>query len=268
MAKSVAFIGVPYDGGSTFLRGPAEAPLKIREALFCDSGNLYTENGIDLGTERKLIDFGNLDLSGDTGSVFGEIEKNIFEIIDNDLPLISLGGDHSITYPLVKAFNKKYHNLTIIHFDAHPDLYDIYNNDKYTNASPFARIMEEKLAEDMIQIGIRTFTSHQREQAKKFNVTGIEMKNIQEAFENEFLCDTPVYISVDVDCLDPAFAPGVSHPEPGGLSTRSFLQILQGFNFHIVGADIVEFNPSRDINNLTAFTSAKIFKEIAGLILK
>jgi arginase family enzyme len=125
--------------------------------------------------------------------------------------------------------------------------------------------MENKLANRLVQIGIRTLSTHQKEQADKYGVEIIQMKdfNLNElpVFEN------PLYISLDIDGLDPAFAPGVSHHEPGGLSTREVLRIIQNINVPIIGADIVEYNPTRDINEMTAMVSAKLLKEIAAKML-
>ena len=178
---------------------------------------------------------------------------------------ISLGGDHSITYPIMKAVARKYSELSILHFDAHPDLYHDFRGNPYSRASPFARIMEEKLAKRLVQVGIRTMNAHQREQATRFGVEIIEMKDLDDSLELTF--DTPVYVSVDMDALDPAFAPGVSHREPGGLTTRQLIEMLQSINTVVIGADIVEFNPKMDPTGITAVVCAKILKELAAKML-
>ena len=186
--------------------------------------------------------------------------------------VLSLGGDHSLTYPILKSYAKKYDKLTILHFDAHPDLYDKFDGNLFSHASPFARIMEDKLVDNLIQIGIRTINPHQREQIKKFNVKTIEMKNFFSNYNLDFIDNIkgPLYISFDIDCLDPAFAPGVSHHEPGGFSTRDVLEIFQKINtskVKVVGADIVELNPKNDINSMTAMVAAKCLKEILVAML-
>jgi len=240
------------------------APQKIRDALFCESSNLWTESGINLGTanELKILDDLKFD---DQNLVFRQIEDNIDELLKNNNRIISLGGDHSITYPIIKAYSKSYNNLNILHFDAHPDLYDRLDENRYSHACPFARIMENKLATRLVQVGIRTMNGHQREQADRFGVEVIEMKNIKNIEKISF--DGPVYISLDLDCLDPAFAPGVSHHEPGGLSTRDLLEIVQNFNGKLVGADIVEYNPKQDLNGVTGMAAAKLLKEIIARIM-
>src|SRR4030095_12549904 len=153
------------------------------------------------------------------------IEQSIATLLSDGLAPISLGGDHSITYPIVKAFRQRYSELNIVHFDAHPDLYDDFQGNRYSHASPFARIMEEKLVKRLVQIGIRTTNAHQREQIERFGVEVFGPHNWEGARGLEF--DSPVYISFDIDGLDPAFAPGVSHREPGGLSTRQAIDIIQ-----------------------------------------
>jgi len=153
----------------------------------------------------------------------------------------------------------------ILQLDAHPDLYDELDGNRYSHACPFARIMEDELATRLVQVGIRTMTPHQREQAKRFGVEVVEMRNWHSGMAFRF--EDPVYISLDMDCLDPAFAPGVSHHEPGGFSTRDVLEIIQGLRGNIVGADIVEFNPERDPGGVTAMVAAKFLKELLARML-
>ena len=175
---------------------------------------------------------------------------------------VSLGGDHSVTYPILKAFGPRYPELTIVHFDAHPDLYDEFEGSRMSHACPFARIMEERLAKRLIQIGIRTLNQHQREQAKKFGVEIAQMSALP-AYDR-LKIRGPVYISFDMDVLDPAFAPGISHHEPGGMTVREAITHLHAIEGTIVGADIVEYNPAQDIAGVTATVAAKILKEMLG----
>jgi agmatinase len=190
------------------------------------------------------------------------IEQSIATLLNDNLAPISLGGDHSITYPIVKALSRKYSDLNILHFDAHPDLYDNFQGNRFSHASPFARIMEEKLASRLVQVGIRTINAHQRQQIERFGVETFGPHEWEEARGLQF--DSPVYISFDVDGLDPAFAPGVSHREPGGLSTRQAIDVIQAVKGNVVGADIVEFNPRMDPLLITGTVCAKLLKEIAA----
>jgi len=261
----LAIIGIRYDENSSFTKGAADAPPQIRAALRSDAWNLTSENGTDLSNDSIFFDAGDIEpvASGDMSML---IENSIYTLIADGLTPISLGGDHSITHPIVRAFAKKYNNLSILHFDAHPDIYDSFQGNRNSHASPFARIMEQKLVKRLVQVGIRTFTSHQREQVKKFGVESIEMRDVTPDLQLEF--DSPVYISFDVDALDPAFAPGVSHREPGGLSTRQAIDLIQRLKGKVVGADIVEFNPRMDPLHVTGTVCAKLFKEIAAKILE
>jgi arginase len=261
----LAIIGIRYDENSSFTKGAADAPPQIRAALRSDAWNLTSENGTDLSDDSIFFDAG--DIEPVTGSdMLTLIENSIYTLIGDGLTPISLGGDHSITHPIVRAFTRKYKDLSILHFDAHPDIYDSYQGNRNSHASPFARIMEQKLVKRLVQVGVRTFTAHQRDQVKKFGVESIEMRNVTADLQLEF--DSPVYISFDVDALDPAFAPGVSHREPGGLSTRQAIDIIQRLKGKVVGADIVEFNPRMDPLHVTGTVCAKLFKEIAAKMLE
>ena len=260
----LALIGFRYDENSSFMKGAADAPPQIRAAFRSEASNLFSESGVDLGVEGLFFDAG--DIEPVTGSdTMTLIQDSISTLINDGLAPISLGGDHSITYPIVKAFARKYPDLSILHFDAHPDIYDEFQGNRYSHASPFARIMEEKLASRLVQVGIRTVNAHQREQIKRFGLEVVEMRDWRDPMAFEF--ESPVYISFDVDALDPAFAPGVSHREPGGLSTRQAIDLIQRIKGRVVGADIVEFNPRMDPLHVTGTVCAKLLKEIAARIV-
>jgi len=265
MAGTLSLVGIPFDLNSSFLRGPANAPPLIREALPCDAGNSFNESGRDLSA-GIIHDAGDLQLAETTGEAFQAIEKNIDDLLGKGRPVISLGGDHSITYPIIRAFSRKFPGLTVLHFDAHPDLYDELQGNRLSHACPFARIMEEKLIGRLVQVGIRTMNRHQQDQARRFGVEVIEMKNLSAMAD--LLLSAPLYLSFDMDVLDPAFAPGVSHWEPGGMSVREAISFLQGIRVPLVGADIVELNPERDSSGRTATVCAKLLKEIAELMLR
>ncbi|HTG86774.1 MAG TPA: agmatinase [Pyrinomonadaceae bacterium] len=265
MPNKLALIGIRYDENSSFTKGAADAPPQIRAALRSDAWHLTTENGTDLSGESIIFDAGDIEpVAG--SKMFTLIENSLHTLIADGLSPISLGGDHSITYPIVRAFARKYKDLSILHFDAHPDIYDSYQGNRNSHASPFARIMEEKLVKRLVQVGIRTFNAHQREQVKKFGVEAIEMRQLRADLELVF--DSPVYISFDIDALDPAFAPGVSHREPGGMSTRQAIDLIQRMKGKVVGADIVEFNPRMDPLHITGTVCAKLLKEIAARMVE
>ncbi len=259
-----AIIGIPFDAKSCYLRGAAKGPQAIRAASTGRAINPWTELGVSLEEDIALADVGDVDASGDFENVFSRIEEAILKILDNKAVPVILGGDHSISYPVVKAFVRKYPSLDILHFDAHPDMYEELYGDRFSHACPFARIMEEGLAQNLVQVGIRAATQAQKTKAAKHGVRMIEMKDFDEKLLLKFA--NPLYISFDMDALDPAFAPGVSHHEPGGLSTRQAIGVLHALEAEIVGLDVVEVNPERDPSGITAAAAVKVIKEVVGKI--
>ncbi|MCZ4271342.1 agmatinase [Maritalea porphyrae] len=262
----VALLGVPVDHNSSFLPGASLAPARIREAFHCDSSNMWTELGVDLGNNENWVDAGDVSFAdGDRLKTSQKIRATTLELIAEGKRVLSLGGDHSVSFPLIDAHAQSYDGLNILHVDAHGDLYDDFEGNPLSHASPFARLMETGRISRLLQVGIRTLNDHQREQAARFGVEIIEMKDWDDNAQLGF--DGPVYLSVDLDGLDPAFAPGVSHHEPGGFSSRQVINLVHCFEGPLVGADIVELNPHRDINNMTAMVAARLAKEIMGRLL-
>jgi agmatinase len=262
---TVVLAGIPFDQNSSFMKGAAMAPARIREVLQAGATNLCAETGMDLGTAEAFLDQGDIIIANAPGWI-EEIENKIFYFLQNNTRVVSLGGDHAITYPILKAYGRRYKNLNIIQLDAHPDLYDEFDGNRYSHASPFARIMEEKLIQRLVQIGIRTVNAHQRKQIERFGVEVIEMRNF--VADKVLRFNDPVYVSIDLDVLDPAFAPGVSHHEPGGMSSRQLIEFLHKLEAPIVGADIVEYNPRRDPSEITAMLAVKLLKEIVARMLE
>ena len=265
MTPTIRLIGLPTDRNSSFLRGSAEAPGLIRAQLFSEMGNLATEAGLEIGEHFVIDDAGELPLAEAADDDI-LIEAAVKAAIDANRRPLCFGGDHSVTYPIVKAVAAAYGPINILHFDAHPDLYDELDGNRRSHASPFARIMEAGLATRLVQVGIRTLNRHQREQAARFGVEIVEMRHF--STDAVPLLGGPLYISMDLDGIDPAFAPGVSHHEPGGLSVRDVLHVLARQDAPVVGADVVELNPSRDVNGITAVVAAKLAKELMGLMAR
>ncbi len=261
----LAILGIPYDEKSCYLRGAAKGPQAIRAASAGKAINPWTELGVNLEEDGIMVDLGDVDVSGDFKTVSSRVEKKVLEVLEKNAVPIILGGDHSISFPVVKAFAEKFKPMDILHFDAHPDLYEELHGDRYSHGCPFTRIMEEGLAQNLVQVGIRAATGEHRERAAQYGVRMIEMKDIQENLSLEF--SNPLYISFDMDALDPSAAPGVSHHEPGGLSTRQVIRILQALEAEIVGLDVVEVNPERDASGITASAAVKIAREVAGKIV-
>ena len=245
------------------MRGAAEAPPIIRRALQSPSSNQWSESGRDLGG-GAIGDAGDVDCTGKHPR--DAIEQATRKVLATAGLPISLGGDHSITYPVMRSVRAARKKLTILHIDAHADLYDEFEGDRFSHACPFARIMEEGLADRLVQVGLRTLTGHQRDQVKRFGVEVIDMIDWTRGRRPD-VGRHPVYLSLDLDALDPAFAPGVSHWEPGGLSVRDVIGIIHSVDAPLVGADVVELNPARDPSGVTAMVAAKFVKEIAAQML-
>ncbi|MEO8029615.1 MAG: agmatinase [Gemmatimonadota bacterium] len=264
--RRIGVLGLPWDGASSFQRGPAEAPAAIRQAFRSQHSNQWAERGFDTGAAEAWHDLGDLALPDDAAECRTAVEAGVARALEQDFTPLLLGGDHSLSYPILRAFKGRRGSFQILHFDAHSDLYDHLEGDRYSHACPFARVLEEGLAAGMTQVGIRTMNGHQREQAERFGV------KVHYASEWDGRMDLnpelPIYVSLDVDVLDPAFAPGVSNREAGGLSTRELIDALRRISGPVIGADLVEFNPRTDVAGLTAVVTGKLFKEMIGLLLE
>jgi agmatinase len=264
MTAPVAVLGVPYDARSSFLRGAAEGPRAVRQVLHGGMANWSTELGTELEEGVHFEDLGDLDLPDDPAVAFPTIRDAVAAARGAGRRIVSVGGDHSITFPIVEGLGEP--DLTILHFDAHPDLYDELDGDRLSHACPFARIMEADLATRLIQVGIRTATAHQREQAARF---GVETFTADEWDGTLPQLGGPVYVTIDLDAIDPSEAPGISHHEPAGLRVRQILRAVHELGrrgVDAVGADIVELNPSRDLHGMTAAVTAKLLREVLGVL--
>lgn len=228
-------------------------------------GNAASESGLEIGADIDLDDAGDLLLT-EAPSDDALIKAAVAAALAAGRAPICLGGDHSVTYPVLRAIAAHYGPVDILHFDAHADLYDELDGNRRSHASPFARIMEEGLARRLVQVGIRTLNRHQRDQAERFGIEVIGMRGF--STDRVPVLAGPLYVTIDIDGLDPAFAPGVSHHEPGGLTVREILDTLARQTGRIVGGDVVELNPSLDINDMTAAVAAKFVKELAAAIAK
>jgi arginase len=261
----ISLLGIPHDDNSSFMKGPAEAPPLIRSEVFSDAHSNWSETGINLGAEGLLVDHGDVRFDGGKDH-WDAITEAVLRATETGEPVISIGGDHAVTHPIMRAIRLRHPQLTILHFDAHPDIYDNYQDNPRSHTSPFARIMEEKLTDRLIQVGLTTVNDHHRDQFKRFGVEAIEMRHCNGPLA--FDLATPVYVTIDLDGFDPAYAPGVSHREPGGYSPRQVIDWLHTIDQPIVGGDVVEYNPRRDFSNVTATLAAKLIKEMAGMMVK
>lgn len=280
-APRFGLLGLPWDRSSSFERGAAAAPPLIRRALWSPSTNSATELGVAVEPDG-LDDRGDLALPDDAAPARAAMEAGVSALLDAGLVPLLLGGDHSVSYPALRALRAR-RPATVLHIDAHGDLYDAFpafapdgasaglrpvpgQVDRYSHACPFARAMEEGLTGRLVQVGVRTQTPHLKAQAARF---GVEVYGMDRwaAAPIEAL-QGPLYVSLDLDGLDPAFAPGVAHPEPGGLSTRDVVTLLHRIRAPIAGADIVEYNPRLDVRDLTARVAAKLLKELLAVAVR
>lgn len=263
MTPKVTLLGIPWDEKSSFQRGAANGPAAIRAAFRSDSTNTWNEDVADVAV--LLEDAGDLSLEG-SPDVPAQIALAATELLTRRARPVFLGGDHGVTVPLARGVHRAIGPVTVLHFDAHPDLYAELGGDRYSHACPITRILEEGLAGRVVQCGIRTMNREQEEQARRFGVEVVAMRAGLEAMRRAVeRVPGPLYLSLDLDSLDPAFAPGVSHPEPGGLATRDLVSLIQAIPAgSLVAADIVELNPSNDLRDLTARVAAKLLKEIVG----
>lgn len=261
---AIRLFGLPTDINSSFERGAAAGPAAVRAALWSDRGNMACEAGLEIGTDIALTDDGDLPLTEEVATDDAAIMRHVAMVQGGGEVPLALGGDHAVSFPLVAAVAARHGPVTILHIDAHPDLYDELGGNRRSHASPFARIMEGGHAARLVQVGIRTLNPHCRAQADRFGVEIIPMADFAPSQVPQL--PGPLYISIDLDGLDPSAAPGVAHPEPGGLTVRELLAVLRAQTAPIVGADIVELNPARDVGGVTAIVAAKLVRELAFLI--
>lgn len=256
----IQLLGIPFDAKSSYLRGASNGPDRIREELASEAYNPYTEKMKKVLGPDLIEDRGNIGAAG-----YDQIYPEVKELLVPGLKPLFLGGDHSITYPLLRLIHEQDGPVHILHFDAHGDLYPELYGDRHSHACPFARIMEDGLCASLTQVGIRAMTPAQVAFAEAHDVRIYGMGRLREFAPSGLR--GPVYISLDIDCFDPAFAPGVSHREPGGLTPRQVIDILHGIEAEVIAADIVEFNPLNDHAGITAALCMKMVKELIGLLM-
>lgn len=273
-------VGLPWDITSSYRRGAAAGPDAMRRATSGRLYNRFTEQGLDLATLWKVCDHGNVK---ETNNI-SKLKKNLASAINlhdhRDHSTLFLGGDHFISYPCFSLMaQKRKSRLSLLYFDAHPDLYESYEGSRYSHATTVSRVLEDKNLSSgaVCYVGIRASTSEQNE---RIRTLGLNAYTTQDVYRRgcdaiassirSMLLDQPVYLSIDLDCLDPAFAAGVGNPHPGGLSTRQIFEILHGIEgLEIVAADIVEYSPRFDSKaRTTAFTSAILIKELMGIMAR
>jgi len=257
---TLTLLGFGWDASSSHARGPGLAPGLIRAAVFSPHSSPRSIAGRDLRAGLAGEDFA--DLPEDGPPAREAIRARTAAALEAGTAPLALGGDHSITFPILQAVSAARGPVNVLHIDAHPDLYDSFAGDPYAHACPFARALEAGCIDRLVQLGIRATAPEQIELGAEHGVYMLGPDDAEKV-PLERLTD-PLYVSIDLDGLDPAFAPAVSHPEPAGLTTREVVALIDRLPAAPVGGDVVELNPERDMNAMTAQVAARLVKELAG----
>ena len=260
------FYGYPFEGTACFRKGTAKAPDEIRRHSY-NFETYLMELGVDL-SDVALNDYGNLELTKDQGKNESLVTDLVTKIVDGGKFPIGLGGEHSLTPPAVKAVQAKYPNLIVVILDAHLDFRVEYENNPRSHATVTRRVSEIVGADRVCSIGTRSVSRAEISEAR-----GIGLKFIESGWTElrEYLADLiddldgPVYLSLDMDAIDPAFAPGVGTPEPFGMTPYEVIQTINFFADRIVGFDCVEVCPPYDNGNTSAL-AARLTRHLVGAI--
>jgi len=270
----IVLLGIPFDENCSCGEGTRFAPDKLREL----SGYLppVTENGEIIFA--KLFDFGNVDMEESIEFFFKKVATKAFEVISSGKFPIFLGGDHSVSIPLKQAFAKFHQGkrIGIIHFDAHADICDIYDDSKLSHASVNARALETGFKDsDIMMVGIRSFEiqelsffeNHPHQVLLASQLDSLKETGIANEIITYFASFDAIYLSVDIDVLDPAYAPGTGTPEAGGLSSRRLINIIRKLvqQLPIKAMDLVEISPPRDVNDITSWAGLKLLLEVFSI---
>lgn len=266
----VAILGVPYDLGTTGRSGTRSGPSAIRQA----SGNLRWEEArwpwtYALADHLRLVDCGDLIFTpGDSAGFCSALQDKASELIASGKTLLSFGGDHFVTLPLLRAHHAAYGEMALVHFDAHTDTYQW--GGEYDHGTMFYRAPKEGLIDPTasVQIGIRTEYDYANHPFKVLDADAVNTRSISELVGEirARVGERRIYLSFDIDCLDPAFAPGTGTPVAGGVTSNSALQIIRGLKgLDIVGMDIVEVAPSYDHAEMTSLAAATLATEMLYL---
>lgn len=258
----IAISGVPFDAATSFRPGARFGPAAVRAASTQLSELLAFPAGIDPFDKLAVIDYGDCTLDyGFPGNVVEQVEAHALEILASGAGMLTFGGDHFITYPLLKAHAMHHGPMALVHFDAHTDTWDDEDG-RLDHGTMFTRALKEGLidADSSVQIGIRTHNEDTRG-VRVLDAPWVHENTAQTIIEQicETVGDTPAYLTFDIDCLDPAFAPGTGTPVVGGLSSAQALAILRGLGcLNFIGADVVEVAPAYDHADITAIAAATI----------
>ena len=274
----VAIVGIPFDAGTSYRPGARFGPQAIRQASRHLRTQYHPAYDTEPFAEQQVADAGDIACNPyNIEKAVLEIQKAATELLGKADRIISLGGDHTIALPLLRAVNHYHGPVALVHFDAHLDTWDTYYGAPYTHGTPFRRAAEEKLFLESasMHVGIRG-PLYSREDLKNDEELGFKVIHCDE-FQSEGIDhvvkrirdrvgDNPMYLSIDIDVLDPAHAPGTGTPEIAGMSTRELVGVLRGLaGLNIISADVVEVSPAYDHAELTSLSAATTVFEITNL---
>jgi agmatinase len=275
----VVIVGVPFDSGTSYRSGTRFGPRKIREASLILWG-FNAVLGVAPADALKLVDYGDVEvIPVDIAATMQAVTTEVSAILQQGVTVVSLGGDHSIALPLLRAHAARFGPLAVIHFDSHPDTWrSEFGEHPYSHGTPFRRALEEELIDTdaYLQVGIRGSVSapSDLDDARQL---GAQILTIDKAFEmgipkvvktiRDCVGDRPVYVSLDIDSVDPAYAPGTGTPEVGGFTSYQMLQLVRGLKgLNLVGFDLVEVSPPYDCGDITAILAANLTFEFLSLL--
>ncbi len=290
----VAIVGIPFDAGTSYRPGARFGPQSIRQASRHLRTNYHPNYDVEPFKVQQVADAGDITCNPfNIDEAIKQIEEGALDLLKKTGGIISLGGDHTIAFPLLKAVNKinngpvalvvnKINNgpVALVHFDAHLDTWDTYFGAPYTHGTPFRRAREENLFMDdaSMHVGIRG-PLYSREDLKNDESFGFKIIHCDE-FQTEGtdkiaerikkrVGDNPLYLSIDIDVLDPAFAPGTGTPEIAGMTTREMVNVIRGLSgMNLISADVVEVSPAYDHAEVTSLAAATIVYELTNLFAK
>jgi guanidinobutyrase / D-arginase len=273
----VAIVGVPFDTGVSYRPGARFGPIAVRQASRLLRGY---HPGLDVMpfASQQVVDAGDIPCTPfDISEAISQIEAGARALLRSASKVVTIGGDHTIALPLMRALHEVHGPMALLHFDAHLDTWDAYFGAAYTHGTPFRRAWEEGLLLEGTSMHFGTrgpiFTPQDLIDDAGFGfkiISSMELADMGVASSiervKERVGDSPLYVSIDIDVLDPAFAPGTGTPEAGGLTSRELLQILRGLRgTNIIGADVVEVAPAYDHAELTAIAASHVTYEFVSL---
>lgn len=254
-------IGIPMDATTSFRPGTRLAPYRVREVSEgIEEYSIYQDKSLE---DIKFYDAGDVVIPfGNVVSSLKRTEEVCSRLLEMGKKVFAIGGEHLVSLPLIKAYQEKYSDLVVIQMDAHADLRDDYLGEKLSHAAVMKHVVEIIGVKNLYQLGIRSGTKEEMEYAKEYtNMYLNELRSVLKDVKQK-VGKKPVYITLDIDVLDPAFAPGTGTPEPGGFTSRELIEvILELGELNVVGFDIVEISPPYEKGDLTSILGAKILRE-------